>query len=102
MTTASEGAELTQVGPGTPMGRLMRHYWLPALLSSELEREARRPLMLGARSFGFRDSAGRVGVMDHLPARRDSCYSPQRAGRAALHLSRLEIRRLGNDSTCRK
>ena len=32
MTTASEGAELTQVGPGTPMGRLMRHYWLPALL----------------------------------------------------------------------
>jgi phthalate 4,5-dioxygenase len=25
-----------RVGPGTPMGRLMREYWLPAALSSEL------------------------------------------------------------------
>ena len=39
MTTAIEGAELTQVGPGTAMGQLMRHYWLPALKSSELERD---------------------------------------------------------------
>ena len=67
MTTASEGAELTQVGPGTPMGRLMRHYWLPALLSSELERDGppTRFMLLGEKLLAFRDSAGRVGVMDH-------------------------------------
>jgi len=27
---------LTQTGPGTPMGRLFRCYWLPALLAEEL------------------------------------------------------------------
>jgi phenylpropionate dioxygenase-like ring-hydroxylating dioxygenase large terminal subunit len=67
MTTASEGAELTQVGPGTPMGRLMRHYWLPALYSSELERDGPpvRLLLLGEKLIAFRDSSGQVGVIDH-------------------------------------
>ncbi|WP_147157513.1 Rieske 2Fe-2S domain-containing protein, partial [Reyranella soli] len=67
MTTASEGQELTQVGPGTPMGRVMRHYWLPALKSSELERDGppTRFMLLGEKLLAFRDSAGRVGVMDH-------------------------------------
>ncbi len=39
MTTAIEGAELTRIGPGTAMGGLMRQYWMPALKSSELERD---------------------------------------------------------------
>ena len=30
MTTARESEILTRVGPGTPMGRLMREYWIPA------------------------------------------------------------------------
>ena len=66
MTTASEGAELTQVGPGTAMGKLMRHYWLPALKSSELVADGAplRLLLLGEKLIAFRDSAGRVGVMD--------------------------------------
>ena len=67
MTTAIEGAELTKVGPGTAMGQLMRHYWLPALLSSELERDGppTRLMLLGEKLIAFRDSEGRVGVMDH-------------------------------------
>ena len=66
MTTASEGAELTQVGPGTAMGQLMRQYWLPALKSSELARDGAplRLMLLGEKLVAFRDSAGRVGVMD--------------------------------------
>ena len=36
MLTPERNARLTQVGPGTPMGNLMRRYWLPALLSEEL------------------------------------------------------------------
>jgi phenylpropionate dioxygenase-like ring-hydroxylating dioxygenase large terminal subunit len=66
MTTASEGAELTRVGPGTVMGDLMRQYWIPAALSSELARDGaplRLPL-LGEKLVAFRDSSGRVGVMD--------------------------------------
>jgi phthalate 4,5-dioxygenase oxygenase subunit len=67
MTTASEGAELTQVGGGTAMGQLMRQYWMPALLSSELERDGPpvRLMLLGEKLIAFRDSEGRVGVMDH-------------------------------------
>jgi phenylpropionate dioxygenase-like ring-hydroxylating dioxygenase large terminal subunit len=67
MTTANEGRELTQVGAGTPMGELMRQYWIPAALSSELERDGApvRLMLLGEKLIAFRDSAGRVGVMDH-------------------------------------
>ena len=31
-----DNALLTGIGPGTPMGALMREYWTPACLSSEL------------------------------------------------------------------
>ena len=67
MTTAAEGTELTRVGPGTVMGELMRQYWIPAAMSSELIADGApvRLLLLGEKLIGFRDSAGRVGVMDH-------------------------------------
>jgi phthalate 4,5-dioxygenase oxygenase subunit len=67
MTTKIEGVELTQTGPGTVMGDLMRHYWLPAALCSELVPDATpiRLMLLGEKLIAFRDSAGRVGVMDH-------------------------------------
>jgi phenylpropionate dioxygenase-like ring-hydroxylating dioxygenase large terminal subunit len=67
MTTAKEGTELTRVGRGTPMGELMRCYWIPAATSSELARDGApvRLMLLGEKLIAFRDSAGRVGVMDH-------------------------------------
>jgi phenylpropionate dioxygenase-like ring-hydroxylating dioxygenase large terminal subunit len=67
MTTAKDGMELTRVGPGTVMGDLMRCYWIPAALSSEVERDGPplRLMLLGEKLIAFRDSAGRVGVMDH-------------------------------------
>ena len=67
MTTASEGQELTRVGPGTPMGELMRQYWLPAMKSSELVAggDPLRLMLLGEKLIAFRDTAGCVGVMDH-------------------------------------
>jgi phthalate 4,5-dioxygenase len=67
MTTEIEGRELTQLGPGTVMGELMRQYWIPAALSSELVRGAAplRLMLLGEKLIAFRDSAGRIGVMDH-------------------------------------
>src|SRR5439155_7967983 len=67
MTTAAEGAELTRVSPGTTMGGLMRQYWIPAAKSSELRADGPplRLMLLGEKLIAFRDSAGRVGVMDH-------------------------------------
>jgi phthalate 4,5-dioxygenase oxygenase subunit len=67
MTTAIESTELTRVGPGTVMGELFRQYWIPAAMSSELERDGAplRLMLLGEKLIAFRDSSGRVGVMDH-------------------------------------
>ncbi len=58
---------LTRTGPGTPMGELMRQYWVPAGLSSELVADGPpvRLKLLGEKLIAFRDSAGRVGVLDH-------------------------------------
>jgi phenylpropionate dioxygenase-like ring-hydroxylating dioxygenase large terminal subunit len=49
------------------MGEFMRQYWVPALLSRELvaDGDPVRLVLLGERLLAFRDSAGRVGVMDH-------------------------------------
>ncbi|MEE2761171.1 MAG: Rieske 2Fe-2S domain-containing protein [Pseudomonadota bacterium] len=67
MTNPSESKTLTKVGPGTSMGNLMRQYWLPALKSSELvaDGDPVRLMLLGEKLIAFRDSYGRVGIMDH-------------------------------------
>ena len=67
MTTQAESALLTQVGPGTPMGALMREYWIPAARSSEVTAagDPMRLMLLGEKLIAFRDSNGKVGVMDH-------------------------------------
>ena len=67
MTTPAESELLTRVGPGTPMGALMREYWLPAARSSEVaaDGDPLRLMLLGEQLIAFRDSSGKVGVMDH-------------------------------------
>ena len=58
---------LAEVGPGTAMGRLLREYWIPACGSAELAADGPplRLLLLGEKLVAFRDSAGRVGILDH-------------------------------------
>lgn len=67
MSIAEDNEVLTRVGPGTKMGNLMREYWLPAAKSAELKADGDplRLKLLGEQLIAFRDSAGRVGVMDH-------------------------------------
>jgi hypothetical protein len=36
MSTRGQNDFLTQTGPGTPVGNLLRRYWIPALLSAEV------------------------------------------------------------------
>ncbi len=58
---------IVRTGPGTPMGELMRQFWIPAALSKELEADAPpvRLMLLGEKLIAFRDSSGKVGIMDH-------------------------------------
>ena len=67
MTTAAENKILTETGPGTPMGEFMRQYWIPAAKSSELtaDGEPVRILLLSEQLIAFRDTNGKVGIMDH-------------------------------------
>jgi phenylpropionate dioxygenase-like ring-hydroxylating dioxygenase large terminal subunit len=62
-----DSEDLVRVGPGTVMGELMRQYWLPAAMSRELAADGAplRLMLLGEQLIAFRDSSGRVGVMDH-------------------------------------
>ncbi|MDB5728011.1 MAG: putative dioxygenase [Noviherbaspirillum sp.] len=58
---------LTHVGAGTPMGELFRRFWLPAILSSEMpepDAPPKRLRLLGEDLVAFRDSAGRVGILE--------------------------------------
>ena len=64
---------LTLTGPGTPMGRMFRSYWLPALLSDQLPENDCAPVrvkLLSERLIAFRDSEGRYGLMDEFCAHR--------------------------------
>ena len=63
----NSAADLTRVGPGTPMGQFMRQYWLPAAMSSEViaDGDPVRLMLLGEKLIAFRDSSGQVGVLDH-------------------------------------
>ena len=68
MLSAKDNELITRVGPGTPMGELMRQYWVPACLSSELPKpdgDPLRVLLFGERLVAFRDTDGRVGLMPH-------------------------------------
>ena len=67
MTTQAESKILTRTGPGTAMGDLMRQYWIPAAAASEIEADGDplRLMLLGEKLIAFRDTSGRVGIMDH-------------------------------------
>jgi phthalate 4,5-dioxygenase len=78
MLKQDENELITRVGPGTPMGNFMREYWVPALLSSEVptpDSDPVRILLLGEQLIGFRDSNGKVGlIQNHCPHRGASLF----------------------------
>jgi nitrite reductase/ring-hydroxylating ferredoxin subunit len=64
---------LVRTGPGTPMGELMRRYWVPVLLASEIAAPDCPPVrvkILGERLLAFRDTEGRAGLIDEFCAHR--------------------------------
>ncbi len=73
-----ENEILTRIGPGTPMGEVMRRYWMVAALSSDLPEPDCPPIrikLLGEDLVAFRDSNGRVGLLDEFcPHRQASLF----------------------------
>src|SRR5882724_4039577 len=64
---------LTRVGRGTPIGELFRRYWLPLLLGEELPEPDCAPVrvkLLGERLIAFRDTQGRIGLIEEFCAHR--------------------------------
>jgi len=59
-----EDADLTHAASGTPMGELLRRYWQPVCLSSDIDELPKRVTILGEPLVVFRDRRGRVGVLD--------------------------------------
>ena len=67
--------ELAQVGPGTPMGELLRRYWHPVGLVSDATSVPRKVRVLGEDLILFRDGTGRPGlVYPHCAHRGTSLY----------------------------
>ena len=63
MLRAEDNKFLTESGAGTPMGELLRCFWLPVLLSEELPEADGPPkkiVVMGEELLAFRDSRGVV------------------------------------------
>jgi nitrite reductase/ring-hydroxylating ferredoxin subunit len=69
---------LTGVSRGTLMGELLRRYWTPACLTAEIPQPGGSPVrvrLLGENLVAFRDTRGRVGVVqENCPHRGASLY----------------------------
>jgi phthalate 4,5-dioxygenase oxygenase subunit len=78
MLSPEENELITRVMPGTPLGRLMRHYWIPALLTKEIPEPDCPPVrlrLLGEDLVAFRDSQGRLGLLaEHCSHRGTSLF----------------------------
>ena len=64
---------LTRTGAGTLMGDLFRRYWIPALLAEELAEPDGPPVrvqLLGESLVAFRDTQGRLGLIEEFCAHR--------------------------------
>jgi 5,5'-dehydrodivanillate O-demethylase len=71
MITREQNERLTQVGPGTPMGNLLRQYWYPIATVSQMKDRDTLPIkLLGEELVLYRDLSGTYGLL--------SAYCPHR------------------------
>jgi phenylpropionate dioxygenase-like ring-hydroxylating dioxygenase large terminal subunit len=78
MLSQSENELLTRVGPGTPMGNLLRQFWQPFALATELPHADSDPVrvrLLGEDLVAFRDTNGNIGLIaNNCPHRGASLF----------------------------
>ena len=81
MLTKKQNDLLNQTGASSPLGQLMRRYWIPALLSEEIlqpDSPQVRVHILGEELVAFRDTNGRIGLLaEHCPPRGTSLFYPR-------------------------
>ena len=88
--TQEQNDVLTRVGPGTPMGELLRRYWQVAGTVYELDQDPVQPVrLLGEDLVLYRDAAGSLGLIGNRCAHRGISMAygiPQENGlRCAYH-----------------
>src|SRR3569833_1196917 len=78
MLSQAENELLTRVGPGTPMGKLLRRFWTPFALSTELPGPDSDPIrvrLMGENLVAYRDTNGTVGlIQENCPHRGASLF----------------------------
>jgi phthalate 4,5-dioxygenase len=78
MLSQKDNELLTRVGPGSPMGELMRRYWIPATFSHHIQQPDSPPVrvqLLGENLVLFRDTQGRIGLLgERCPHRTASLF----------------------------
>ncbi len=72
MLSEEKNRLLTRTGPDTPMGDLLRRYWMPIAGVSEFDDRTTKPVrLLGEDLVLYRDLSGSFGLVDrHCPHRR--------------------------------
>ena len=73
MMSREQNDQLSRIGPGTLMGKLLRRYWAPFLLSEEIAAPDCPPVrvtLMGEKLIAFRDTQGRIGLIDEFCAHR--------------------------------
>ena len=107
MLGATDNELLTRTGPGTPMGELFRRFWTPVLLSQELRERDGPPVRLrvmGEDFIAFRDTDGRVGVVEpHCPHRGANLFwgrNEQQGIRCAFHGWKFDVHGNCLDTPC--
>jgi 5,5'-dehydrodivanillate O-demethylase len=71
MITREENERWTRVGPGTPAGEMLRHYWWPVAFADEVGGpRPKKVQLLGEEFVLFRDGSGRLGMIEPQCAHR--------------------------------
>lgn len=99
MLSHEDNELLTRTGPGTAMGALLREYWIPALIATELPARDGAPLrvrLLGEDLIAFRATSGEVGLVDErCPHRTASLFfgrNEEEGLRCAYHGWKFDVR----------
>ena len=78
MLSVQDNEDLCRVGKGTPVGDLMRQYWLPAVRADELPAPDCPPVrikLLGEELIAFRATSGAVGLVKNACPHRGASLS---------------------------
>lgn len=78
MLSERDNELFTRIGPGTPMGELLRRFWIPGLLEEEIPEPDCPPVrlrLMGEDLVAYRDTNDKIGILDNAcPHRRASLF----------------------------